>query len=83
MRTEPFGKISENEVREAVLSGQVIKEYPEDKPHPSILILGFTSNRRPIHLVAAHEPDEDQAVVVTAYEPTPELWYELRRRRRE
>ena len=83
MRSDAFGTISENEVREAVLSGQIINEYPEDKPYPSVLILGFTRNRRPIHVVAAHEPEEDRAVVVTAYEPTPELWYDLRRMRRE
>ena len=50
---EALGKISEEEVREAVLSGQIIKEYPEDRPHPSILVLGFTRNRRPIHIVVA------------------------------
>jgi hypothetical protein len=83
MRTEAYGKISEAEVREAMLTGQVIKEYPDDKPYPSILVLGFTGNRRPIHVVAAHDQDEDRAVVVTAYEPDPELWYELQRRKRE
>lgn len=83
MRSEPFSKISESEVRETILAGEIIKEYPEDKPHPSVLILGFTRNRRPIHVVAAYVSGEDKAIVITAYEPKPDLWYELRRRKRE
>src|SRR5437016_5282116 len=83
MRQEDLGEISEAEVREAVVSGEIIKEYPDDTPYPSVLILGFTRNRRPIHIVAAHEPEEDRAVVITAYEPIPELWYDLRKRKRE
>ena len=83
MKAEPLGPIVESEVREAILSGEVIHEYPDDKPYPSVLILGFTGNRRPIHVVAAHDPEKDRAIVITAYEPIPELWYDLRRRRRE
>jgi hypothetical protein len=79
---EEFGKITESEVMETVLAGEIIHEYPEDKPHPSVLIFGFTRNRRPIHVVAAYVPNEDKALVITAYEPSPELWYELRIRRR-
>ena len=82
MRTEPRGKISEAEVREAVLTGEVIMDYQDDKPLPSILILGFSRNRRPIHLVAAYDPADDVAIVITAYEPTPDLWFDLRKRRR-
>ena len=82
MREEPLGRISESEVKQAVLAGQVIKEYPEDTPYPSILILGFTSNRRALHVVAAHDPESDHGVVITVYEPTPELWFELKVRKR-
>src|SRR6266545_917024 len=56
MRGEPLGRISESDVKESVRSGLVIKEYPDDTPYPSILIFDFTRNRRPIHVVAAHEP---------------------------
>lgn len=40
MENEELGRIFEHEVYEAVCSGEVIEEYPEDKPYPSVLIFG-------------------------------------------
>lgn len=42
MRTEPFGKIREEEVFEAVMTGEIIERYENDKPYPSVLIYGKT-----------------------------------------
>jgi hypothetical protein len=81
MREEEFGPISEQEVYEALASGEVVEEYPDDDPYPSVLVLGFTSGRRPLHLVCAYSAAEDLAVVVTVYQPDPEQWEEYRRRR--
>ena len=39
-------------VHRVLKTGSVIEKYPEDKPYPSFLILGFIGNR-PIHIVAA------------------------------
>jgi len=33
--------IDHSEVAEAILLGEVIAEYPDDEPLPSLLILGF------------------------------------------
>ncbi len=58
-------------VEETILTGKVIKEYPNDKPYPSILILHFINNR-PIHVVLAI--NNESGIVVTAYEPDPIIW---------
>jgi len=35
---EEFGKIREQEVFEAITCGEIIEEYENDKPYPSMLI---------------------------------------------
>lgn len=40
MYEEEFGRIKEQEVFEAVLNGEIIEDYSDDKPHPGVLIYG-------------------------------------------
>jgi hypothetical protein len=49
MNTEPLGTIYVEEILQALDSGEIIEEYPEDKPYPSCLILGRTVTGRPLH----------------------------------
>ena len=73
--------ISPADVRSVIETGEVVADYPDDRPFPSRLILGFVAHR-PIHVVAAFDPDTDAIYVVTAYSPDPELWnpdYKTRR----
>ena len=42
--------ISEEEIRTAGAQTEIIEEYPEDKYSPSVLMLGFTSAGRPLHI---------------------------------
>lgn len=81
MEIEELGRIFDHEVYEAVCSGEVIEEYPEDKPYPSILIFGRTALGRPLHIVCAYNEEENQAIVITVYQPDPELWIEYKRRK--
>lgn len=81
MRDEPFGRIFEQEVFQAIIAGEMIETYPQDTPYPSCLILGFTNRDRAIHTVCAHEPELDQVIVITVYEPDPDLWVDYRRRK--
>lgn len=64
--------ISRNDVRHVVGNGEVIREYLDDRPFPSRLILGWRE-KRPIHVVAADD-DDDQTIIITAYEPDPAIW---------
>jgi len=58
---------------EAVLqTGRVIKEYPEDLPFPSFLMLGFSANR-PLHVVASTDKSGN-CYIITTYEPDITLW---------
>ena len=42
--------ISVQELRDSIMVGKVIEDYPDDKYGPSCLILGFTTDGRPIHV---------------------------------
>ena len=81
MRLEEFGAICEQEVFEAILSGEIIERYPDDKPYPSVLVYGRTRAGRPIHMVCAYSEDDDLTIVVTVYEPDPSRWMSFRRSR--
>jgi len=81
MDNEEFGQIFEHEVFESVLSGQIIEEYPDDKPYPSILILGYTLQNRPLHIVCAYDDSDDLTIIITVYHPDPELWIDYKIRR--
>jgi len=81
MEKEEFGEIKEQEVFEAVLSGKIIEEYPEDEPYPSCLIYGKTKKNRPLHVVCAKATDSDMALIITVYQPNPERWIDFERRK--
>ena len=81
MLAEEFGVITDKEVGEAVESAELLEEYPADRPYPSCLLLGFARSGRPLHLVAAYDEIERQAIVVTVYQPDPGKWEGYRRRR--
>jgi len=69
-------------VRWALSAGEIIEEYPSDKPYPSRLVLGWCGSR-PIHVVVADDTVDDEFVVITVYEPDPALWSDDLRRRRK
>lgn len=73
--------ITVDEVRAVVDVGETIEDYPTDAPFPSRLLLG-RSGARPIHVVAADDPRSDITVVITVYQPAPELWEPDFRKRR-
>ena len=64
--------ISPNEVKYAILSGEIIEDYPKDKYGPSFLIYGVTREGRILHVQCSIEP----IWIITAYDPTlnPEEW---------
>ncbi len=81
MKTEELGRIYEKDIEEALLSGEIIKQYPEDRPYPSVLVSGFSSDGRPVHIVCAYHRIEDLTLVVTAYRPDPRRWIDHKTRR--
>ena len=69
-----------SEIREAIASGEIIEDYPNDKYGPSCLILGITSTGRPLHLQVGYAPHR-LLKVITVYEPDPDEWVDFRTRR--
>ena len=65
--------ITELEVRYVIANGEIIEDYPDDSPYPSRLLLGW-HDHRPLHVVVADNFDEKENIVVTAYEPDPDVW---------
>lgn len=76
--------ISKNDIREAVENGEVIKEYNDDKPFPSRLLL-YACSKRNLHVVYSIEPGsiEEKCIIITVYEPSPMEWADDFRTRRE
>lgn len=60
-------------VLDVLLSGERIRDYPEDKPFASALFLGYDGTR-PLHVVAAVDEAAKQAFVITVYEPSLEVF---------
>ena len=75
-------RIGKSDVRAVIETGQIIAEYPDDKPFPSYLMLAATSGR-PIHVVVAVDSDNRRCHVVTIYVPDAAHWsddFKTRRR---
>lgn len=64
--------ISEEEVEEVVISGETIESYPDDRPYPSYLALGYVQ-KRAIHVVYA-KGEGGVFIIITVYEPSLNRW---------
>jgi len=73
--------ISEDDVRTVLLDGEEIEAY-RNTPYPSRLLLGWCGTRA-IHVVVDENRQDDECIVVTTYEPQPDLWeFGFKRRKR-
>ncbi len=68
------------EIEEAVMAGEIIEEYPNDKYSPSCLIYGKTKSRKQLHVQLSIPPT---VVIITAYEPDESEWTDYRVRRKK
>ncbi len=72
-------RISVQDLRETIVYGEVIEDYPDDKYGPGYLIFGTTARERPLHMQCS-PPSRSLVKIVTLYEPDPECWIDFRRR---
>jgi len=75
--------ISEAELVQALDRAEVVEDYPDDKPYPSALLLGFTDQGRPLHVACAVD-EKGRLIIITVYEPDTARWerdWKMRRRR--
>ena len=61
------------EIREAIASGEIIEDYPDDKYGPSCLILGFSRMLRPLHIQCSY-PSRPLIKIITVYQPDNRHW---------
>jgi hypothetical protein len=73
--------ITYEEIKQAIMNGEVIEEYPDDYPCPSYLILGHTMSGRVLHVVA--RLSETKLWLITAYQPNPYKWNDTFKTRKE
>ncbi len=63
-------------------SGEIVSDYPNDTPYPSVLLLGFQAGD-PVHVVVARDNYTGVCYVVTVYRPDSRLWNADFKTRRE
>ena len=66
--------ISVSEIEEAISENAlIIEDYLNDKYGPSCLILGYTKNKRPLHIHCSYA-SRSLVKIITLYQPEPKLW---------
>jgi len=65
--------VSAESVGKIIGSGEIIASYPEDKPYPGFLILGWIKGG-PVHIVMAQDAETASCFVITVYQPDPAIW---------
>ena len=70
-----------DEIYYSVLHGEIIEDYPGDRPYPSCLIFGRTFSGDPVHSVWAFNDKTQWSVIITVYRPDPERWVDGRERK--
>ena len=75
-------QITKNEIEQVLLSNklEIIEDYPNDPRGHSYLLLGYTDDEKPVHLVCGLGATE-MLIVITLYVPDRELWIDFRKRR--
>lgn len=75
----PARGIDPLEAKEALLDGEIIEDYPEDKRSHSCLVYGKSNPGKDIHVLCGQA--FDMLWVITVYEPDEAEWIDPRTRR--
>jgi len=74
--------LSVGEILGSIEAGEIIEDYPDDRPYPSCLILSRNPKGEVVHSVWAYNQSTRSSVLVTVYSPDPRLWIDGKVRRR-
>ncbi|GHV02990.1 hypothetical protein FACS189485_04950 [Spirochaetia bacterium] len=64
--------ITIDDVKQALMNGEIIEQYPNDYPYPSCLVLGLTVSGKYLHVVCG--TNDVELWLITAYYPNPDEW---------
>lgn len=67
-------RITSADIKTCILNGEIIKQYEDDKPFPSCLLLGISIENKGIHVVVSY--DGEFVHIITAYYPDATIWSE-------
>lgn len=74
-------RITQQDIRNCIMTGEIIEQYPDDFPFPSCLIYGHTADEKILHVVASDNGEASK--IITAYYPnTIKFETDLKTRRR-
>lgn len=73
--------IAQADVEQAIKTGEIIEQYPDDYPYPSCLILGEDVAGEPLHAVCGLGGGE--IWMITAYHPDAREWEDDLKTRKE
>ena len=76
-------ELTYNEIFTSVFRGEIIEDYPNDKPYPGCLIHGQTVIGDHVHSVWGWNPENRWAVLITVYRPDPTRWINWKERRKK
>lgn len=74
-------KIKVDDILNCIETGEIIKQYEDDKPLPSCLVLGRSRENKQLHIVVSM--DEEFIYLITAYYPDLKRWETDYKTRRE
>lgn len=64
--------ISIADFKQCIMCGEIIKQYPDDRPTPSALLLGWITKEIALHIVIGC--DRVYIYAITAYYPDTDEW---------
>lgn len=64
--------IDSGSIIHVIMNGEIIRQYEDDKPFPSCLLLGMLMKDRYLHVVVAS--DSINLHIITAYYPNEDEW---------
>ena len=68
------------DIQQTILNGEIISEYPDEKPYPELLFLGYPRQPDdPCYVVVA---SNDETIIVTVHNYDPEVYEADHRTRR-
>jgi len=73
--------ITVESIKNAIKTGEIIRQYEDDKPFPSCLLLGSTEQNKFIHVVVSI--DNGYLYIITAYYPDENEWEDDFKTRKE
>ena len=57
-------QFSIHDINAVIGSGETVEDYPDERPYPSRLVLGWR-DARPVHVVVADNLSENELIVIT------------------